>query len=94
MRIKSLIDNKMLIICDHKNKELILCDLKTTGHPEYEFASSFLTWNYSFQGRLHSRVIAENIGKELSYYLSSRPRVPNGIDEFGTNNIVEWINKL
>ena len=36
----------------------------------------------------------EDIGKELSYYLSSRPRVPNGIDEFGTNNIVEWINKL
>ena len=152
MRIKSLIDNKMLIICDHKNKELILCDLKTTGHPEYEFASSFLTWNYSYQARLYARVIAkntkndpyfkdfklsnyrfivvnkttltplvwefpytftkgdikletkngyikilrdpENIGKELSPYLSSRPKVPNGIDEFGTNNIIEWINKL
>ena len=141
-----------LIICDHKNKELILCDLKTSGHEEYSFASSFLTWNYSYQARLYARVIAknirkdsyfkdfklsnyrfivvnkttltplvwefpythaigdiklenekgyvrilkdpENIGKELSYYLSSRPRVPSGIDEFGTNNIVEWINKL
>ena len=141
-----------LIICDHKNKELILCDLKTSGHEEYSFASSFLTWNYSYQARLYARVIAENIkkdpyfkdfklsnyrfivvnkttlnplvwefpythaigdiklesekgyvrilkdpeniGKELSYYLSSRPRVPNGIDEFGTNNIIEWINKL
>ena len=141
-----------LIICDHKNKELILCDLKTTGHPEYEFASSFLTWNYSYQARLYSRIIAENIkkdsyfkdfklsnyrfivvnkttlnplvwefplthivgdikletkkgyniilkdpediGKELSSYLSSRPRVPSGIDEYSTNNIVEWINKL
>ena len=141
-----------LIICDHKNKELILCDLKTSGHEEYNFASSFLTWNYSYQARLYSRVIAENIkkdpyfkdfklsnyrfivvnkttlnplvwefpythaigdirlenekgyvrilkdpeniGKELSSYLSSRPRVPSGIDEFGTNNIVEWINKL
>ena len=141
-----------LIICDYKNKELILCDLKTSGHPEYEFASSFLTWNYSFQARLYARVIAKNIrkdpyfkdfklsnyrfivvnkttltplvwefpythntgdiklesekgyvrilkdpediGKELSSYLTSRPRVPNGIDEFGTNNIVEWINKL
>ena len=141
-----------LIICDHKNKELILCDLKTTGHPEYEFASSFLTWNYSYQARLYARIIAENIkndpyfkdfklsnyrfivvnkttltplvwefpythaigdiklenekgyvrilkdpeniGKELSYYLSSRPNVPIGINEFGTNNIVEWINKL
>ena len=141
-----------LIICDHKNKELILCDLKTSGHEEYSFASSFLTWNYSYQARLYARVIAENIkkdpyfkdfklsnyrfivvnkttltplvwefpythntgdiklenekgyirilkdpeniGKELSSYLSSRPRVPNGIDETGTNNIVEWINKL
>lgn len=141
-----------LIICDHKNKELILCDLKTSGHEEYSFASSFLTWNYSYQARLYARVIAENIkndpyfkdfklsnyrfivvnktnltplvwefpytfttgdirletkngyikilkdpeniGKELSPYLSSRPRVPSGIDEFGTNNIVEWINKL
>ena len=36
----------------------------------------------------------EDIGKELSYYLTSRPRVPSGIDEFGTNNIIEWINKL
>ena len=36
----------------------------------------------------------EDIGKELSYYLSSRPNVPIGINEFGTNNIVEWINKL
>ena len=141
-----------LIICDHKNKELILCDLKTSGHEEYSFASSFLTWNYSYQARLYARVIAENIkkdpyfkdfklsnyrfivvnkttltplvwefpytftkgdirletrngyikilkdpeniGKELSYYLSSRPNVPIGINEVGTNNIVEWINKL
>ena len=36
----------------------------------------------------------EDIGKELSYYLSSRPNVPIGINEVGTNNIVEWINKL
>lgn len=36
----------------------------------------------------------EEIGKELSYYLSSRPKVPNGIDEFSANNIAEWINKL
>ena len=141
-----------LIIALHDTKELILCDLKTTGHPEYEFYHSFVTWNYSYQARLYSRIITENIkndpyfkdfklsnyrfivvnkdtlnplvwefpmthtkgtikltnergyttvlkdpediGKELSSYLSSRPRVPNGIDKFGTNNIVEWINKL
>ena len=141
-----------LIICNHKNKELILCDLKTSGHEEYSFASSFLTWNYSYQARLYARVIAENIkkdpyfkdfklsnyrfivvnkttlnplvwefpytfttgdirletkngyikilkdpeyiGKELSYYLSTGQKVPIGINEVGTNNIVEWINKL
>lgn len=141
-----------LIIALHDTKELILCDLKTTGHPEYEFYKSFVTWNYSYQARLYSRIIAENIkndpyfkdfklsnyrfivvnkdtlnplvwefplthtvgnlkiesekgyttilkdpediGKELSSYLSSRPRVPSGIDELGTNNIVEWLNKI
>ena len=36
----------------------------------------------------------EDIGKELSSYLSSRPRVPSGIDELGNNNIVEWLNKI
>ena len=36
----------------------------------------------------------EDIGKELSYYLSYRPEVPIDINEFDTNNIVEWINKL
>lgn len=141
-----------LICCLHDTKELILCDLKTTGHPEYEFYHSFVTWNYSYQARLYSRIIAENIkndpyfkdfklsnyrfivvnkdtltplvwefpmthtqgtikltnergyttilkdpediGKELSSYLTSRPKVPNGIDEFGNNNIVEWLNKV
>lgn len=34
------------------------------------------------------------IGKELSYYLSSRPKVPIGIKENSTNDIVIWINKL
>ena len=36
----------------------------------------------------------EDIGKELSYYLSSRPKVPVGINETGFNNIVDWVNKL
>ena len=141
-----------LIIALHDTKELILCDLKTSGKPEYRFPKSFVEFNYSFQARLYARIIAENIkndpyfkdftlsnyrfivvnkdtlnplvwefplthtigdikienersyttilkdpekiGKELSSYLSSRPRVPSGIDELGTNNIVEWLNKI
>lgn len=34
------------------------------------------------------------IGKELSYYLSSSPKVPIGIDINGDNDLKEWLNKL
>lgn len=34
------------------------------------------------------------IGKELSYYLSSSPKVPIGIDINGNNDLKEWLNKL
>lgn len=34
------------------------------------------------------------IGKELSLYLSSRPKVPMGIYKYDVNNINEWLNKL
>lgn len=34
------------------------------------------------------------IGEELSYYLSSRPKVPAGIKEDGNNDLRTWLNKL
>lgn len=33
------------------------------------------------------------LGKQLSYYLSSRPKVPQGININDSNDIVEWLNK-
>lgn len=36
----------------------------------------------------------EEIGKELSFYLSSRPKVPMGISETGSNDLREWLNKI
>lgn len=36
----------------------------------------------------------EEIGKELSYYLSSRPTVPKDIDSVGSNDLTNWLNKL
>lgn len=36
----------------------------------------------------------EEIGKELSSYLSSRPKVPMGISETGSNDLREWLNTL
>lgn len=34
------------------------------------------------------------IGEELSFYLTSRPKVPMGINETETNNLQTWLNKL
>jgi hypothetical protein len=36
----------------------------------------------------------EEIGKELSYYLTSRPKVPMGISNTGVNDLREWLNTL
>ena len=36
----------------------------------------------------------EEIGKELSYYLSSRPKVPINIYETESNDLKNWLNKL
>lgn len=36
----------------------------------------------------------EDIGKELSSYLTSRPKVPMGISETGPNDLREWLNTL
>ena len=34
------------------------------------------------------------IGEELSSYLTSRPKVPVGINEDGSNDLREWLNIL
>lgn len=34
------------------------------------------------------------IGKELHHYLTSRPKVPMGINETGLNDLNVWLNKL
>lgn len=36
----------------------------------------------------------EDIGEELSSYLTSRPKVPMGISETGSNDLREWLNKI
>lgn len=36
----------------------------------------------------------EDIGKELSFYLSSRPKVPMGINENSSNDLEDWLNKI
>ena len=35
-----------------------------------------------------------DVGKELTYYLTSNPIVPNGIDLLGENNLITWLNTI
>ena len=34
------------------------------------------------------------LGTTLHHYLSSRPKVPTGIDETGSNDLCQWLNTL
>lgn len=53
-----------LLIVDHNNKEVTPVDLKTSGHPEYDFYKSFITWHYDIQARLYWRIIRANMDKD------------------------------
>lgn len=53
-----------LLITIPEKKLVIPVDLKTSGHPEYEFYKSFITWSYSQQARLYSRIIRANMDKD------------------------------
>ena len=35
-----------------------------------------------------------DLGLELHQYLSSRPKVPTGINETGGNNLCQWLNTI
>lgn len=50
-----------LIVVDHNNKTIQPIDLKTSGHPEWDFYHSFITWNYQIQARLYWRIIKDNV---------------------------------
>lgn len=53
-----------LLIIDHNKKEITPIDLKTSGHPEYDFYKSFITWRYDVQSRLYWRIIRANMDKD------------------------------
>lgn len=48
-----------IIKVDINNKTITPIDLKTTGHPEIEFKSSFYMWRYNLQSSLYSHVLRE-----------------------------------
>ena len=137
-------------IVDHNAKTIQPIDLKTTGHPEWEFFNSFIQWQYQIQARLYYRILKANIekydafqgytilpykfivvnkntltplvwkfedtfrtgtliygksnqiicrdpfdlGKELSFYLSTRPQVPMEISIENSNSLINKLKEL
>lgn len=55
------------IIVDHDRKTVQPIDLKTTGHPEWEFRASFDKWQYQMQARLYWRLIRAAMDKDAEY---------------------------
>lgn len=53
-----------LIIVDYDKKNIIPCDLKTSGHKEWDFQDSFCQWNYMIQARLYWLIIKVNLLKD------------------------------
>ena len=53
-----------ILIVNYDTKQIMPCDLKTTGKAEYEFFKSFIEWNYQIQARLYTRILQEVIRKD------------------------------
>lgn len=53
-----------LIVVDHLKKQIIPCDLKTTGKPEPMFWSSFHKWFYFYQAKLYWNLIRQTMDKD------------------------------
>ena len=53
-----------LIVVDYDRKIVIPCDLKTSGHVEYDFWKSFVQWRYDIQARLYWKLIRMNMDKD------------------------------
>ena len=53
-----------LAIVDYEKKEIIPCDLKTSGHSEWQFEDSFIKWEYMIQARLYASILRANLDKD------------------------------
>lgn len=50
-----------LLVVDYEDKKIIPCDLKTSGHKEWDFQESFLKWGYLWQAKLYWLIIKTNL---------------------------------
>jgi hypothetical protein len=53
-----------ILAVDHTNKRIYPIDLKTTGHPEENFESSFAKWRYDIQAKLYTFILADCIYRD------------------------------
>jgi len=53
-----------LLVVDYDKKIVYPVDLKTSGHHEWHFPESFLTWRYDLQARLYWRIIRDNMDRD------------------------------
>ena len=53
-----------LIVVDTEDKMIFPCDLKTSGHSEWNFQDSFVKWSYFIQARLYWRIIKDNLMRD------------------------------
>ena len=56
-----------LAIVNYETKEIIPCDLKTSGHSEWQFENSFMQWMYPIQARLYAAILRANLDRD-SYF--------------------------
>lgn len=75
--------------------EFIVVNRKTLTPLVWEcpFTQSTGTLTFGKNRQIEMRSPFE-IGRELTYYLSSRPRVPINIEEYNSNNLRTWLNTL
>ena len=63
--IKSIYDNKMLIVVDYEKKVVWPIDLKTSmSTAEWDFEQNFKKWHYYIQARLYWRIIRANMDND------------------------------
>lgn len=60
---------------------------------DFPFTQALGTLKFGKNGQIEMRDPFE-IGKELNYYISNRPKVPIGIKEDGSNDLGKWLNTL
>lgn len=53
-----------LAIVNYETKEIIPCDLKTSGHSEWQFENSFMQWMYPIQARLYAAILRANLDRD------------------------------